>query len=122
MSRTNYSMQIDSKRLQVIDLVRSRSIVRPRDLTENKLPKDYLYVLAREGIIHRIGRGLYAWPGNEGSRHQSLAEACKLAPKAIVALLSSLNFHNLTTQNPYQIWMAIDRKDWRPKIPRSSRI
>ncbi len=97
----------DSKRQQVINLVQAQSIVRP---------KDYLYSLAREGVIERIDRGLYQWPDKDIGRHQSLAEVSKLAPKAVVALLSALNFYNITTQNPHQVWLAIDRKSWRPEI------
>jgi len=42
----------------------------------------------------------------ETNPHQSLAEVSKLAPKAVVTLLSALNYHNITTQNPHQIWLA----------------
>lgn len=109
-------MKEESKRQQVINLVRAQSVIRPRDLTERGLPKDYLYMLAREGVIERVGRGFYQWPNKDLGRHQSLAEISKLAPKAVVALLSALNYHSMTTQNPHQIWLAIDRKGWRPEI------
>jgi predicted transcriptional regulator of viral defense system len=33
-----------------------------------------------------------------------------------VCLLSALRFHGLTTQNPFEIWLAIDRKAWRPRL------
>ena len=106
----------ESKRQKVIKLIHTQSVVRPRDLIKNNLPKDYLYILAKEGIIERVGRGLYQWPNRDMGRHQSLAEVSKLVPKAVVALLSALNFHNMTTQNPHQIWLAIDGKAWRPEI------
>jgi len=109
-------MKEESKRQQVIDLIRRQSVIRPRDLKEHGLPKDYLYVLAQEGVIERVGRGLYQWPNKDLGRHHSLVEISKLAPKAVVALLSALNYHNMTTQNPHQIWLAIDRKAWRPEI------
>jgi len=109
-------MKEESKRQRVIDLVCGQSVIRPRDLKEHGLPKDYLYVLAQEGVIERIGRGLYQWPNKDLGRHHSLVEISKLAPKAVVALLSALNYHNMTTQNPHQIWLAIDRKAWRPEI------
>ena len=109
-------MKEKSKRQQVIDLVRAQSVIRPRDLKEHGLSKDYLYILAQEGVIERVGRGLYQWPNKDLGRHHSLVEISKLAPKAVVALLSALNYHNMTTQNPHQIWLAIDRKAWRPEI------
>ncbi|MCU7934509.1 MAG: AbiEi antitoxin N-terminal domain-containing protein [Candidatus Thiodiazotropha sp. (ex Dulcina madagascariensis)] len=105
-----------SKREQVIDYIRDHSIVRPKDLKDIGLPKDYLYQLSQEGMIERVGRGLYQWPGRDLGRHQSLIELSKQAPKAVVALLSALNFHDLTTQNPNKVWLAIDRKGWRPEI------
>ncbi len=109
-------MQKISKRQQVINFVRENSLVRPRDLKKINLPKDYLHILAREQIIERLGRGLYQWPGKNPGEFQSLVEVSKLAPKAIVTLLSALNFHRMTTQNPHEVWLAIDRKDWRPVI------
>ncbi len=105
-----------TKRQQVIKLVQELPVVRPKDLKDRGLPKDYLYTLAQEGVIARVGHGLYQWPDKDLGRHQSLAEVCKRVPKAVVALLSALNFHNITTQNPHQIWLAIDRKSWRPEI------
>jgi len=105
-----------SQKQQVINLVRSQSVVRPRDLQEHGLSKDYLYILAQEGIIERVGRGLYQWPNRDLGQYQSLIEVRKLVPGGIVCLLSALSFHEITTQNPHQIWLAIDRKAWRPKI------
>lgn len=91
-------------------------VIRPRDLQEHGLPRDYLYILEKEGVIDRIGRGLYQWPNSNFGQYQSLVEVSKQVPKAVVALLSALNYHNVTTQNPHQVWLAIDRKSWRPKI------
>ena len=109
-------MKEPSKRQRVIDLVRRQPVIRPRDLKQHGLPKDYLYILAREGVIERVGRGLYQWPNTDLGRHHSLVEICKQVPNAVVALLSALNYHNMTTQNPHQIWLAINRKAWRPTI------
>ncbi len=54
-----------SKREKVIDFIRKHSVVRPKDLTDVGLPRDYLYQLAQEGVIERVGRGLYQWPGRD---------------------------------------------------------
>ncbi|MFT6289350.1 MAG: putative transcriptional regulator of viral defense system [Halieaceae bacterium] len=105
-----------SKKQQVIDYAKNHPIVRPSDLTRLGLPKDYLYQLSKEQVLVRIGRGMYQWPNRRAGNNQSLIEAVKQAPNAVVALLSALSFHELTTQNPHEIWLAIDRKSWRPKI------
>jgi predicted transcriptional regulator of viral defense system len=33
----------------------------------------------------------------------------------VICLLTALRFHGLTTQNPFEVWMAIEAKAWRPK-------
>lgn len=37
-------------------------------------------------------------------------------PKGVICLLSALRFHEIGTQSPHQIWMAIDRKAALPKV------
>jgi predicted transcriptional regulator of viral defense system len=71
---------------------------------------------AKHGTIERIGRGLYTLPGAELSEHQSLIEVVKGSPTVRICLLSALRFHNLTTQNPHEVWIAIGPKDRRPAI------
>ena len=36
-------------------------------------------------------------------------------PHGVVCLLSALRFHHLTTQAPFEVWLAIGGKAWLPK-------
>ena len=45
-----------------------------------------------------------------------LLETAKKLPGAALCLLSALRFHDMSTQNPFQIWIAIHHKDRSPKI------
>jgi predicted transcriptional regulator of viral defense system len=36
-------------------------------------------------------------------------------PKAVICLLSALQFHDLTTQLPHKVWIAVDRKAQKPR-------
>jgi len=72
--------------------------------------------LSARGEIVRVARGLYRLPGAPRSERQDLAEAARRVPGGVVCLLSALRFHGLTTQNPFEIWLAIDRKAWRPRV------
>ncbi len=47
--------------------------------------------------------------GADLGAHESLIAACKTVPKGVVFLLSALRFHSLTTQAPFEVWMAICR-------------
>ncbi len=101
---------------RILDLVRKTGVLRPRDLDAHGIPRTYLSRLLTAGKLHRIGRGLYVLPDSGVSEHRSLAEACKRVPKGVVCLLSALRFHELTTQAPFEVWLAIGEKAWRPQV------
>jgi predicted transcriptional regulator of viral defense system len=100
----------------ILDLAAERGLIRPRDLTERGLPTVALTRLVRQGRLQRVGRGLYALPDRPVSEHNALAEVARKHPQAIVCLLSALRFHDLTTQSPFEVWLAIPNKARAPKM------
>jgi predicted transcriptional regulator of viral defense system len=105
-----------SAKERVLQVVRKAGILRPRDLDAMGIPRAYLMRLHAEGLLERPGRGIYVATGTEPTQHHSLAEACKRVPRGVVCLLSALQFHGLTTQAPFEVWLAIDDKAWSPKV------
>jgi predicted transcriptional regulator of viral defense system len=103
------------KNERVIALVRERGVLRPRDLAALGLDPNYLARLERAGRLERVGRGLYVSPEAAVHEHHTLAEASKRAPHGVVCLLSALRFHEIGTQNPHQVWLAIDQDARPPK-------
>jgi predicted transcriptional regulator of viral defense system len=101
---------------KILELVRNTGVLRPRDLDPYNIPRTYLSRLCAAGKLQRIGRGLYILPGSGATEHHSLAEAGKRVPKGVVCLLSALSFHELTTQAPFEVWLAIGEKAWRPRL------
>jgi predicted transcriptional regulator of viral defense system len=91
-------------------------IARSRDLERAGVSRTQLRRLIERGLIERVGRGLYGLPGAARTERHHLAEAARRVPGGVVCLLSALRFHGLTTQNPFEVWMAIDRKAWRPRL------
>ena len=101
---------------KVLELAKKTGLLRPRDLKPYGIPRAYLSRLHATGMLRRIGRGLYVLPDAKVSEHRSLAEACKRVPKGVICLLSALRFHELTTQSPYEVWLAIGEKSWHPRV------
>jgi predicted transcriptional regulator of viral defense system len=87
---------------------------RPRS-HEQRNSASVLRQLEEEGKLEKLAAGLYALPELELTEHHSLAETAKRIPHGTVCLLSALRFHGLTTQAPFQVWLAIDVHAWRPK-------
>ncbi len=107
MSRTN-SQRVES-------LLRRKGLVRSGELERKGISRSELKRLNERGLVERVSRGVYALPGAVLTEHHSLAEATRLVPGGVICLLTALRFHSLTTQNPFEVWMAIEAKAWRPK-------
>ena len=99
---------------QLLALARQAGILRPKDLAVGRIPRTYLQRLVARGVLERTGRGLYRLVDQEAAENHSLAEASKRMPHGVVCLLSALRFHDLTTQAPFEVWMAIDVKARAP--------
>ncbi len=101
---------------RVRDLLQRRSLLRASDLEAKGVPRVVLSRLAASGQLDRIGRGLYRLPGSALSEHESLITVALKVPHAIFCLLTALQFHELTTQLPRQIWVAMPRGSHKPRI------
>jgi predicted transcriptional regulator of viral defense system len=96
--------------------VRQRKIVRPKDLSSLAGSRSHLWNLAKSGKIERIGRGLYRDRNSPISDKEVYVELATRVPQGVLCLSSALRFHELTTENPSEIWLAIERGAWTPKI------
>lgn len=101
---------------QILDIAHARGIIRSRDLAALGLPRVALTRLVRQGLLTRVNRGLYTLPDRPMSAHGSLSEVASKYPQGIVCLLSALRVHELTTQSPFEVWLAIPNKARVPKM------
>jgi predicted transcriptional regulator of viral defense system len=72
--------------------------------------------LTASGQLERVGRGVYCLPERQGSEHESLATIAVKVPQAVFCLLTALQIHELTTQLPRQIWIAMPQGSHAPKM------
>lgn len=105
-----------SQSTRLLALARRLGLLRAKDLAAQGIPRVYLTRLHRQGLLERSTRGVYILAGADITQHHSLAEACCRVPHGIVCLISALSFHELTTQIPHEVWLAIDRKARLPKV------
>jgi predicted transcriptional regulator of viral defense system len=96
--------------------VRQHGIARPRDLEAVGIPREYLLRLYRQGKLNRSGRGMYTLPEISITERHSYAEVSKRVPEAVLCLLSALAFHEITTQNPASIWIALGKGARTPAL------
>ncbi|MCX4030333.1 type IV toxin-antitoxin system AbiEi family antitoxin domain-containing protein [Spartinivicinus marinus] len=109
-------MKTETHFQQVLKLVGSHGLIRSHDLDAVNVPRVTLTRMVRRGLLVRVDRGLYSIPDRSVSEHTSLAEVSRKNPQALVCLLSALQFHGLTTQAPFEVWIAIPNKAHAPAI------
>jgi len=109
-------MQNEKKIEQILHLIGQKGILRPRELGEYNIPRIYLKRLYDRGLLNRSGRGLYALADSEVTEHHTLAQVSKRIPHGVVCLISALQFHNLTTQMPFEVWIATEKHTRKNRI------
>ncbi len=105
-----------TKAERLANLVRRQHVIRTRDLDLARIPRNYLARLVQRGQLQKLERGIYTADSLPASEHTSLLEVSRRVPKAVICLLSALKFHEIGTQVPHEVWIAIDGKAWTPRI------
>jgi predicted transcriptional regulator of viral defense system len=104
-------------REKLLKYAQNRKIFRGTDVEHDLgLSRMYISRLVKEGYLERVGYGLYSLAAVEFNENQSILEVTAKVPKGVLCLLSALRFHDLTTQNPFEVWIAIERDTWIPKM------
>lgn len=91
-------------------------VQRMRDLESLGISRPRVRSLVDQGILEKASRGLYVLRSADVSENRTLAEVGKKVPHGVICLLSALRFHDLTTQSPHQVWVALERSAWTPKV------
>lgn len=101
---------------KLLQLARKNKILRSSELDKHHIPRMYLKRLVERGELIKIERGVYALPDIDINENQSLVEASRKVPNGVICLLSALRFHDLTTQSPFEVWLAVDSKARMPRF------
>lgn len=101
---------------RILRMAARQHLVRPRDLRARGIHRESLFRLCRRGLLRRAARGVYTLADAPVTANHSIAVVAKLVPRGVVCLLSALRFHGLTTQQPHEVWLALDVKAHRPTL------
>ena len=114
--QTVTAMAANTQVQRVLELVRQRGIVRGIELDRLGVHRMYLKRLVDRGLLVQRSRGIYEAAKPRISEHDSVIEVAVRVPRATLCLLTALRLHQLTTQNPFEVWIMIDRKARKPSM------
>lgn len=106
----------DTHNQRVLALASQKGLLRASDLDAIDAPRIVLTRLTAAGLLQKVGRGLYRLPHVQASEHESLVTVATKVPQAVFCLLTALQFHELTTQLPRQVWIAMPRGSHAPRV------
>jgi len=75
-----------------------------------------LYALHEAGRLRRVTRGLYRLAGLPELGNPDLATVAARIPQGVICVVSALAFHEITTQIPHQVDIAVPRGTKQPRL------
>jgi predicted transcriptional regulator of viral defense system len=100
----------------VLQHVQRLGVARPKDLARQGIAPVYLSRMCQRGLLTQVARGLYTVAGHEPTAHHTMVVVSKRVPRGVICLLTALRFHDIGTQNPADVWLAVERKAQRPSV------
>jgi len=75
-----------------------------------------LYAMRDSGVLELVSRGFYRLANSPPLGNPDLVTVAIRVPKGVICLISALAFHELTTQIPHEIHMALQRGSIKPRL------
>ena len=95
---------------------RSGGIMRTGQAIKAGIHPRTLYEMLETGMIERLSRGVYRLADLPPLGDPDLVSVSIRAPESVICLISALAFHELTTQVPHQVHIAVGRDSRIPRI------
>lgn len=90
--------------------------IRTREALAEGIHPRTLYAMRDAGELERLAPGLYRLTGLPPLSEPDLVTIAKRIPDAVVCLVSALAFHELTTQIPHAVHLALPRTARYPRL------
>ena len=75
-----------------------------------------LYAMRDAGILEQMSRGLYRLADAPPLGNPDLVTVSLRVPRGVICLISALAFHDLTTQIPHEVYVAVPRDSEPPRL------
>jgi predicted transcriptional regulator of viral defense system len=110
-------MKTPSRRQQTIDTFRrAGGMMRTTQALEAGVHPRDLYALRDSGVLQRLSRGVYRLAELPPLSDPDLVTVATRVPEAVIAVVSALHFHGLTTEIPHEVSIALPRGTARPRL------
>lgn len=95
---------------------RHGGILRTGEALEMGIHPRTLYAMRDEEVIEQMNRGLFRLVDASPLENPDLVTIALKIPNAVICLVSALAFHNMTTQVPHDVYIAILKGSMEPRL------
>ncbi len=86
-------------------------------LTNSGIDSRTVKKMIMENYIIRIKRGLYRWSTYPSESQEDMVLTARMIPTSVICLYSALVHYDMSTYNPPEITVAVERHFQKPKLP-----
>ncbi|MDP2233611.1 MAG: type IV toxin-antitoxin system AbiEi family antitoxin domain-containing protein [Actinomycetota bacterium] len=90
--------------------------LRTREAAERGIHYSTLYGMHGAGLLEQLSRGVYRLTELQAPSKYDVVAVAERVPDAVLCLISALDFHEIGTQIPSAVSIAIGGKDWHPQF------
>jgi predicted transcriptional regulator of viral defense system len=103
--------------MREVRLIQARGgLLRMSEALRLGISRKALYGMRDAGVLEVLGRGLYRLSGLGPLGHPDLITVAARIPQGVICLISALAFHELTTEVPHAVDVALERGSTRPRL------
>ena len=95
---------------------RRGGVLRMSEAIRRGISRRTLYAMRDEGTLEQLSRGLYRLAALPGLEAPDLVTAASRVPNGVICLISALAFHELTTQVPHAVDIAVPKGTEKPRV------
>lgn len=116
MKRSNGRSEIDGVRKIKDSLGPHGSVFLTGEAIRAGVHPRTLYALRDQGVLERLGRGMYRFADLPTLGNPDLATVALKVPKGVICLISALSWHEMTSEIPHEVYLALPRGAEPPRL------
>ena len=100
----------------LLELASRHPLLLAKDIRAAGISHSTLSTAMASGKIERVSRGVYRHVDASWDEHLHLSEVAARVPKAVIVLISALNFHQIGTHQAHHVWIQMKQNAVTPRI------
>ena len=94
----------------------SGGVLRMNEALQAGIHRRMLYSMLKAGLIEQLTRGLYRLTDLPPLGNPDLVSVSLKIPNGVICLISALAYHEITTQVPHEVYVALERGTEPPRL------